>query len=115
MADAKKETCGGCHGIGWKRKRKEVETCGMCGGRGFMITEFPTGEPEWTGVRPEPPVHQPPQELTDMLDSFLSEVVQTHYDSQSEDTFVECKLCGEWEGHTEDCPVPAIETYMKAE
>lgn len=32
--------------------------------------------------------------------------------SSADETFLECKLCGEWEGHEEGCPVPALEAWL---
>ena len=52
-------------------------------------------------------------ELNDLLDQVTDEVYSNHRDSTSEETFQSCNLCGEWEGHTDVCPIPAIETWQK--
>lgn len=57
---------------------------------------------EWT--TPEPLV----EALSAVLDAQHRE-----YHPQSDETFVQCLVCGEWEGHDDSCPVPAIENWAR--
>lgn len=55
-----------------------------------------------------------PMEAAEAIDQLLGWVLVRHHDTQSEETFVECKLCGEWEDHRSLCPVPALQAFMNA-
>ena len=50
--------------------------------------------------------------LNEQLEEFLDNSQAKRRDSFSEETFTECMLCGEWEGHKDNCPVPAIEKWL---
>jgi len=47
------------------------------------------------------------------LTEALEDAIQNHHDSQSGETFQECMLCGEWDSHIKECPIPAIELWFK--
>lgn len=51
--------------------------------------------------------------LNDLLEEVTDEAIARHHHEPSGETLVECKLCGEWEGHTDLCPIPAIEKWQK--
>jgi hypothetical protein len=53
-----------------------------------------------------------PQELIDVLESVTDWGLVPHHHEPSGETLVECKVCGEWEGHTDLCPVPAIQKWQ---
>ena len=53
-----------------------------------------------------------PQSLVDALDGIACDALQHQADPQSDETLVLCLICGEWEGHAEICPLPAIEKWL---
>ncbi len=46
---------------------------------------------------------------------WLETALEGHCDPCSEESFVQCHVCGGWDGHDEDCPVPGLETWLKEE
>jgi hypothetical protein len=50
--------------------------------------------------------------LVDRLDDICSDALETHYDSQSCDSFTQCQCCGGWEDHEDGCPIPVIQRWM---
>lgn len=60
--------------------------------------------------QPEP--YEPPEEICEAVENFLGEVLRrVTFSAPSHDeaeTFMECRICGEWDGHTDDCPIPAV-------
>jgi len=58
------------------------------------------------------PVHTPPQALVDLLLAVEDQAQERHHAEEVGETFISCRLCGEWEGHTDACPIPAIETWL---
>ena len=42
---------------------------------------------------------------------MLLDVSQERH-SNDEETFVACHLCGSWEGHEDECPVPALLDWL---
>jgi hypothetical protein len=44
----------------------------------------------------------------------LLDVVTRHHTYTDGETFVECELCGGWDDHADDCPVPVLLTWQKA-
>lgn len=53
-----------------------------------------------------------PNDINDLFDQVLDRATQKHQDAVSEETFIECRVCGEWDDHTDVCPVPAIERWQ---
>lgn len=47
------------------------------------------------------------------LEQAVDHATILHYDSKSEETLMECAVCGEWEGHKEGCVIPVIEKFLK--
>jgi len=52
------------------------------------------------------------EEIVDAVQTLLDLSTSTHYDYKSEENFVKCHICGEWEGHTDVCFVPVLEKWM---
>lgn len=52
-------------------------------------------------------------ELVDSVTAVLDIAIVPHYDRQADETFIQCKLCNEWEGHTDACPVPSLELWLR--
>jgi hypothetical protein len=46
------------------------------------------------------------------VNELLDTVMDRH--SNGDETFIECKVCGEWEDHAVDCFVPAVEKWQRA-
>lgn len=51
-------------------------------------------------------------DLDNRLEQILEDTIAKHHDSQSGETFEECVLCGEWDGHEVLCPIPAIDKWV---
>jgi len=49
-------------------------------------------------------------EIQDRLIEALDLSLRRH--SNDEETFIECVLCGKWEEHTDECPMPKIQEWM---
>lgn len=56
--------------------------------------------------------YETPLSLVDLINAIADEATARHHDSQSDETLVECRVCGEWEGHTDLCPIPAIQKWL---
>lgn len=52
------------------------------------------------------------EQILDQLEEVLDTAIVRHHDHKSDETLMECRLCEEWEGHTENCPIPTIEKFM---
>lgn len=50
----------------------------------------------------------PSREVCEVVEDVVDTCLHYHYDSKSEETFIECLMCGEWEGHTQTCLIPTI-------
>jgi hypothetical protein len=46
----------------------------------------------------------------DLLDAALERL----YDRHAGEAFLECQICGDVDGHTDDCPIPAVQRWMDA-
>lgn len=56
--------------------------------------------------------YEPPEVVVALITLLVDSAIVRH--SNTEETFVECLVCGDWEGHTDDCPVPALERWMNS-
>lgn len=54
-----------------------------------------------------------PAEVIDAVQSLLDTVLVSHHDRQSEETFIECLMCGEWDSHIDDCCIPAVLAWQE--
>jgi hypothetical protein len=52
-------------------------------------------------------------ELLDTMQKIVEDAVIYHNDSESGESFRECVVCGDWDEHHKNCPVPAIELWIK--
>ena len=46
-----------------------------------------------------------------LLDVALVRLRDYHH---ADVTLIECQLCGDVDGHTDDCPIPAVQRWMDA-
>jgi hypothetical protein len=53
--------------------------------------------------------------IADQLAALVEEACARYTDPVSEETFTRCLICGEWEGHTDHCPIPVIERWAASE
>lgn len=60
-------------------------------------------------------VREVPTSIVDALDVAVTDALQVCYDRGSDETVVECLVCGEWEGHRDGCPIPAIQAWQAKE
>lgn len=51
--------------------------------------------------------YEAPENVVEAVDALMDVATRTETNRDGE-TFTECKMCGEWEGHHDDCPMPAI-------
>ena len=56
--------------------------------------------------------HQPPQDLVNLIDELVGQALVRHYDPKADESLTECRVCGGWEEHTADCPIPACEKWL---
>ena len=49
-------------------------------------------------------------EVVNAVESLLDVSLERH--SDGEETFIACHLCGSWEGHEDECPVPALLRWL---
>ena len=61
-----------------------------------------------------PPVEPSTREdgLTSAVVTLLDVAITGRYDPMADETFLYCHVCGEWEGHEEECPVPLLERWL---
>lgn len=52
------------------------------------------------------------EDLIDQAEALIDAATIRHYDRQADETFVECRLCGAWEAHKTDCPLPALAAWL---
>lgn len=58
--------------------------------------------------------HRASDELIDAVQHLIELSTANHADRRaSGEAFVECKACGEWDGHAPTCFVPALLTWME--
>jgi hypothetical protein len=67
------------------------------------------------GICPEDLVYQPSQRLIDLVDELIGLSVIRHYDRTADEHMTECRLCGGWEEHRDECLIPAAERWMARE
>jgi len=48
--------------------------------------------------------------IYDTIGELLSQLERRS--NHGEEVFIQCVACGEWEGHTEDCHVPAVKAWL---
>lgn len=48
----------------------------------------------------------------EVLEQALEAGILSHWNSKSEEVFIECLLCDDWEGHKDGCPIPVIEKWL---
>lgn len=56
--------------------------------------------------------YEPPELLIDLVNQTVDEAIQKRHDRTSGESFVFCGLCGEWEDHTPDCPIPWLDSWL---
>jgi hypothetical protein len=67
------------------------------------------GDPGCPRCFPQP-AFEPPQEVIDAAEGLLDAATARH--GNHDETFTECLMCGEWEGHAESCPIPKLKEWM---
>lgn len=61
-------------------------------------------------TEPNTAPYEAPEELIDLVNHLVDLAIVPH--SNGDETFQECRLCGRWEEHADECPVPALERWM---
>jgi hypothetical protein len=56
----------------------------------------------------------PEQDVLDAVESLMDTAIRRHHDTRSDEILTECRVCGLWEEHEVDCPVPAIEKWWRS-
>jgi hypothetical protein len=44
---------------------------------------------------------------------LLDTVTNGTYHESTDEVFTQCLMCGEWEGHADECPVPALKKWQE--
>jgi hypothetical protein len=57
---------------------------------------------------------EPSDKTCNDVESFLDSVLEAQHCNTGE-TFILCRLCGEWDSHAETCPVPAVQAWQTGE
>ena len=52
------------------------------------------------------------EDIADAVAALLDITVVGHHNSPIGETFIECKMCGEWDNHKGHCPVPSLEQWL---
>jgi hypothetical protein len=52
------------------------------------------------------------EDLYDAVENLLDFAYRSMYDRRSEETFKECQLCGDVDGHLTECPIPLLEKWQ---
>jgi hypothetical protein len=51
---------------------------------------------------------EPAEEVINAVEQLVDVAIVRHAIPNADETLTECCLCGDWEGHTDDCPMPAV-------
>lgn len=51
-------------------------------------------------------------DVIEALEGLMDVALIKHFDPKADETFIECKVCGGWEEHADDCPMPLILRIM---
>lgn len=51
--------------------------------------------------------------IADAAQALIDVATRTHHDRQADESFTECLICGEWDGHAERCPIPLIYQWLE--
>lgn len=54
----------------------------------------------------------PAPEVVTLLNEVADVAILRH--SNGDETFTECRVCGEWDSHADLCPIRAIERWLKS-
>lgn len=55
-----------------------------------------------------------PLHLIDLIDEVLCEAHLRQNDPRGDgETFILCQVCGEWDSHTDACPIPALKKWFE--
>lgn len=117
------QTCNEC-GTPWAAWPKgkcvvAMDTLGMCPrcvtriqktGATIDVKYFPGSQ--WKNKGGKATEHAQPDEVVNVLQELIDVGVRRHVDATADETFTECLVCGEWEGHLDDCPMPHVLAIM---
>jgi hypothetical protein len=56
----------------------------------------------------------PGRVVTDIIEQLLDEAKETRHNRADDEILIECKVCGHFDGHEPECPIPAIERFMES-
>ncbi len=56
--------------------------------------------------------YEAPAIVIELMNLLADNAIVRH--SNDDETFLECLVCGEWDGHADECPMPAIERWLKS-
>ena len=56
----------------------------------------------------------PTDDAAEAVQTLLLIARERLYDRNADEVFYECQLCGDVDGHTDDCPIPAVQRWMDA-
>jgi hypothetical protein len=54
---------------------------------------------------------RPPKDIVEAVEGLLDTVLRHHATEQ--ETFYECRVCGEWEGHEAGCFVAVVQRWQR--
>lgn len=58
--------------------------------------------------------YETPSETLDLLYQIVDELEGSalHHATHGDETFIQCKICGEWESHKRHCPIDTIHGFL---
>ena len=62
----------------------------------------------------QPDPWEPTEDACEMVQAFLESALISLPTPDGE-TFVECRLCGDVDGHNDGCPLPALQAWLEGE
>lgn len=52
-------------------------------------------------------------DLVDAIEALIDTAMRGHSTGgEDPETFYECRACGEWDGHTDNCPIPLAQLWL---
>jgi hypothetical protein len=55
----------------------------------------------------------PADDVLDAIQALCDTATVLHSVRDSDEVFIECRVCGGWEEHEHDCPMPAIHAWQE--
>ncbi len=54
-------------------------------------------------------------EIAEAVEALVDMVTVVHYDRNSDERFISCRMCHSWEDHEDSCAIPHLEQWLNME